>query len=50
MLRPARVVRAPVEVELEYLVLSLQGSAREDTNIVRQCFHHVQLLGMHRLV
>ena len=39
-----------MEVQLEYLVLSTEGSAREDTNIIRQCPQHVQLLGMYRLL
>ena len=50
MLRADEVVGAPVEVELEYLVFSLQWAAREDTNIIRQCPQHVQLLRMYRLL
>ena len=46
VLRPHRVVGAPVEVKLEDLVFPGQRSASEDTNIIRQCRHHVQLLGV----
>ena len=50
MLGPDRVIVAPVEVKLKYLILSLERSSTQHTHIVRESPHHVQLLARKDIV
>ena len=50
MLGPDRVIVAPVEVKLQYLILSLERSSTQHTHIVRESPHHVQLLARKDIV
>ena len=50
MLGPDRVIVAPVEVKLQYLILSLERSSTQHTHIVGESPHHVQLLARKDIV